>query len=180
LQSATGFAIYKKLQLQIAVFRHANNHRPTKKLHILLIFIICYFLQAPGTALATLGLIIATQLFKQGKLKMHLVNNTVKGIEFITLPERLMMADTSAFRSQLKNFTSKHQPKLALDLSQLVFIDSNGLAALVGCLKIARRNSGNLCLFGMREEVRVLFELTRLNKLFPIVNHHDEALRVLA
>jgi len=111
---------------------------------------------------------------------MQLEHHTQESIEFIHLPERLMMADAPAVKTQLQVMLNKQKPKLAFDLSQLEYIDSSGLAVLVSCLQNARRKSGDLCLYGMRDTVRVLFELTRLYDVFPIVDERSEAVRSLS
>ena len=51
-------------------------------------------------------------------------------------------------------------------MRQLEYIDSSGLAVLVNCLQSSRKKSGDVCLFGMRDTVRALFELTRLQSVF--------------
>ncbi len=51
-------------------------------------------------------------------------------------------------------------------MRQVEYIDSSGLAVLVSCLESSRKKSGDVCLFGMRDTVRALFELTRLEGVF--------------
>jgi anti-sigma B factor antagonist len=111
---------------------------------------------------------------------MQLEHTTDQNIEFIRLPRRLMMADAKETKKSLHGFIGKKQPLIALDMSSVEFIDSSGLAVLVNCLQTSRRNSGEICLYGMRDTVKALFEITRLHTLFPIVNHRQEALRRLS
>lgn len=106
---------------------------------------------------------------------MHLEHTTHQNIDFIRLPRRILMADAKETKRSLFGFLGKKQPLLALDMSAVEFIDSSGLAVLVNCLQTTRRNSGDLCLFGLRDTVRTLFEITRLHTLFPIVDHRQDA-----
>jgi len=111
---------------------------------------------------------------------MTLQHHTQDNIDVIKLPERILMADARAARSSLKTFAKRKQPLLALDLGQTRFIDSSGLAVLVSVLQASRRNSGEVCLFGMQETVRALFELTRLDTVFPIEANSAAAIRRLS
>jgi anti-sigma B factor antagonist len=55
------------------------------------------------------------------------------------------------------------------DLSQVDYIDSPGLGVMVLIHKRASRNGGNLKIRGLQGIVKDLFELTRLNKVFEIL-----------
>lgn len=101
-------------------------------------------------------------------------------VDIIRLPQRLMMADASSARTQFTQTLKKQKPLLAIDLTALEYIDSSGLAVLVNCLQQARRRSGEVCLFGMSDTVKVLFELTRLYDLFPVADELNEAVRSLS
>ena len=111
---------------------------------------------------------------------MQLEHTNDQDIEFIRLPRRILMADAKETKKSLHSYIDKQQPRLALDMSGVEFIDSSGLAVLINCLQASRRNSGDLCLFGMRDTVRALFELTRLHNVFPIEERRQDALERLS
>jgi anti-sigma B factor antagonist len=111
---------------------------------------------------------------------MQLEHQAQNGIDVIKLPQRILMADARAARKGLKRFTRTGQPLLALDMGDTEFIDSSGLAVLVNCLQASRRRNGEVCLFGMQEPVQTLFEITRLNTVFPIEVRRDDAIRRLS
>ncbi len=58
--------------------------------------------------------------------------------------------------------------KLVLDLSRLRFVDSSGLGAMLSCLRQLSAKSGDLKLCGMSKQVRALFELVRMHRIFDI------------
>ncbi len=60
-----------------------------------------------------------------------------------------------------------------IDMSRVVFVDSMGLSVLVSSLKHSREAGGELALAGLQPTVRLIFELTRLDKAFRI--YHDRA-----
>jgi anti-sigma B factor antagonist len=63
------------------------------------------------------------------------------------------------------------------DLSRLRFTDSSGLGALISCLRKVNANGGDLKLCAMSDQVRALFELVRMHKVFDIYATREEAVR---
>ncbi|MEO7162881.1 MAG: STAS domain-containing protein [Bdellovibrionia bacterium] len=63
----------------------------------------------------------------------------------------------------------KKKPKaVVVDLSQVGFIDSSGIATLVEALKEAKNIGAPFTLCGMSEKIMDVFELARLDKVFKI------------
>ncbi len=62
------------------------------------------------------------------------------------------------------------QPKLPvlLDLSQVRFIPSLGLGTLVMLMRNLKKNNQRLLLVGVQSDVRTVFAITRLDKLFEM------------
>lgn len=69
--------------------------------------------------------------------------------------------------------------KAILDMSQLQFVDSSGLGAILSCLRHLNKQQGDLYLCSMTKPVRTLFELVRMHRVFQIFNTREEALRAL-
>lgn len=76
--------------------------------------------------------------------------------------------------------SGEQPPHLVLDLSAVTYIDSAGLGAVVSIVKDARDHSRDVCLCGLRTEVRVLIELVRLHELIDIFQTPVEAIRAIA
>jgi len=66
--------------------------------------------------------------------------------------------------------------KFLIDFSNTGYIDSSGLGVLVSLSKKIREQGGELRLANLNEDLRTLFELTKLDTLFHIANNRDEAL----
>ena len=109
---------------------------------------------------------------------MNLEHRTHESVDIVKLPARLMMADSSEARSRLKRIIKQGSARLILDLSDMEFIDSSGLAALVNSMQTARKKNGDVCLMRMNETVRTLFELTQLLNVFEVFD--DEATAIAA
>lgn len=67
--------------------------------------------------------------------------------------------------------------KVVLDLSRLRFVDSSGLGAMLSCLRQLTANHGDLKLCGMSKQVRTLFEVVRMHRIFDIYASQEEAAR---
>jgi anti-sigma B factor antagonist len=69
---------------------------------------------------------------------------------------------------------------LVVDLDQVSFIDSSGLAALVGAAKRAAAHGASLQVVCARPRTRQLFRLTGLDGQLPLARTLDGALQSLA
>ena len=65
---------------------------------------------------------------------------------------------------------------ILVNLSEVPYMDSAGLGVLVSGLKNTNRQNGDLRLWGLQPDVRNIFELTRLNKVFQIFDDEKAAL----
>lgn len=66
---------------------------------------------------------------------------------------------------------------LIFDLSGVDFMDGAGLGFVLGCLRRLQRQGGQLKLSGLNRQVRMLFELLNLHRVFEIFNEPHEAVR---
>lgn len=71
------------------------------------------------------------------------------------------------------------QNKIAVDISQVKLVDSGGLGALVALLKNVMSHQGKLALVGMHKSVRMMFELSRMDRQFLLVDDVPKALDAL-
>jgi len=71
---------------------------------------------------------------------------------------------------------SKKTPKIVINFSKVAYVDSSGLATLVELLKNMKAYSGRMRLVGLSPKIKSLFEITKLEKLFEIMNTEDEAI----
>ena len=71
-------------------------------------------------------------------------------------------------RDTLGDLTKAASPQIVVNLAGATYIDSSGLGVLMGARRDALKGGGRLALCGMTKDVRMVFELTRLNKFFEI------------
>lgn len=73
-------------------------------------------------------------------------------------------------------FQKREQQKVILNLTDVPYIDSSGIASLVEGLQEAKRLSARLILVGLNDGPRHVLELTRLLGVFEIAATEQEAL----
>jgi anti-sigma B factor antagonist len=86
------------------------------------------------------------------------------------------LSRSPTLRSTLRDAQAKKPGRLVVDLSAVDYMDSSGVATLVEALQIARRNNTKMVLCGMKDRVRSIFEIARLDTVFTIADSRDAAL----
>jgi anti-sigma B factor antagonist len=89
--------------------------------------------------------------------------------------ERMDAHNSGTFKEQMLALFDEGRCRLIIDLSNVRFVDSSGLGALVSGFKNASARDGNLKLCGLQPQVRSMFELTRLHRVFEIFTTVEEA-----
>jgi len=74
----------------------------------------------------------------------------------------------------------KEYSSLLVDMSRVESLDSHGLMALVSTLTLAQRMNKRFGLFGVSPSVRIVFELTQLDRVFDIFDRHPAELEAVA
>lgn len=86
----------------------------------------------------------------------------------LVLDGRFDAFETERFRTTADQILASGVTNLSVDLSDVIFVDSSGLAELVRTMKHCRENGGELFIVSPSDPVRVIFELTRLDAAFTI------------
>jgi len=88
------------------------------------------------------------------------------------------MSEAEPMRLRLEELADSRIPVIVLDLTEMDFICSAGLAAIISAHLRSRHHRGQIKLVNPQPAVKDLLELTRLTKLFPVHETLDQALRV--
>lgn len=79
-------------------------------------------------------------------------------------------------RDRLADVSDTRPSRLVLDLSGVTFVDSMGLGVLLGASKRVRAEGGELRIAGPNDDLRRLFEITLLDRVFEIDASRADAL----
>jgi len=83
----------------------------------------------------------------------------------------------SVFRRRTGELFEKNMSRFVMDVSALSFIDSMGLGAMISLLRRVHEKKGDLKVCGLTNDIKQIFEITRLNKLFDVCKDVDNACR---
>ena len=75
----------------------------------------------------------------------------------------------------LEDIAATTAGRVVVNLADATFLDSSALAALVKTVKRCRMRGGDVRLCGVQPSVRLVFELTRLDRAFDMFASEDEA-----
>jgi len=95
----------------------------------------------------------------------------------LDLTGRLTAATSPQVRDKFKQLIDGGRNNILLDMGNVSFIDSSGLAALVSGLKFAREQGGWLRLVHVTDTIMQTLTLTRLNRVLGVYSNVEEALQ---
>jgi anti-sigma B factor antagonist len=108
---------------------------------------------------------------------MEIANDGIGDVAVAVVPvEELDASNAGEFKRDIAPVL-EGSTKLVLDLGRLRFVDSSGLGAFISCLRKLNAKGGDLKLCGMSKQVRALFELVRMHRIFDIYDTKQEAVR---
>jgi anti-sigma B factor antagonist len=85
------------------------------------------------------------------------------------------LSNSDQLKAELVSLIDQHHKIIILDLQELKYVDSAFLGALVSALKYAISLQLDIVLVGLRNDIRDLIKLIRLDKVFKIYNYAEEA-----
>lgn len=88
----------------------------------------------------------------------------------------ITLAESPDFHQSLLNLCNESPRHLIVDLTGVNYMDSSGVGTLVDVYRKVRSKKGKMTLVGLSDAVRSLFEITKLDTFFSIVNSRQEAL----
>ena len=90
----------------------------------------------------------------------------------------LTAADVDAFRDACFAWTDEHAEVtvIVINMAETTFMDSSGLGVLIALLKHMAGRGGDVTVAALRDEVRMVFEITRAYKIFEIFDTASEAM----
>jgi anti-sigma B factor antagonist len=108
---------------------------------------------------------------------MKLETSTVAGIALVKpIGEHLDYENVEEFRRQMGEVLSA-ATEVVLDMSQLQFVDSSGLGAILSSLRRLSSEGGDLRLAGVNPSVAALLQLVRLDQIIGIYESSEAAVR---
>jgi anti-sigma B factor antagonist len=109
-------------------------------------------------------------IIEQGSEAGHYVIAARGEIDLFTAPE---------LKQVITEVIESGERRVAIDLSEVSFLDSTALGVLIGAVKRLRSRGGALAVVNTDSSIAKTFEITGLDQIFTIVSSRAEALEAL-
>lgn len=86
----------------------------------------------------------------------------------VYLSGEMDVSTANEVKENLINLISKQSADIKLDMTNLDYIDSTGLGALIGVLKRLKENDRDIYITNTKKNVRKIFNITGLDKIFKV------------
>ena len=90
---------------------------------------------------------------------------------------QLIVGNRTELKTKVLEELEKGARKVLIDFARTGYIDSSGLGVLVSLSKKIREQGGELRLANLNDDLKTLFELTKLDTLFQISDTKERALQ---
>lgn len=98
-------------------------------------------------------------------------------VTVVDVDGQLIVGNRQELKQQVLDELEKGERKFLIDFTNTGYIDSSGLGVLVSLSKKIREQGGEMRLASLNSDLRVLFELTKLDTLFRIADSREEGLQ---
>ncbi|HMZ06793.1 MAG TPA: STAS domain-containing protein [Anaerolineales bacterium] len=106
---------------------------------------------------------------------MEIIKSSRSNFPVLQLKGRFDAHEVEPVNTWLAEQTKAGNVKIIVSLEGVNFVDSTALSTLVRGLKLCREKNGDLHICSLQQPVRVIFELTRLDKAFDIFATEEDA-----
>ncbi|PSF37532.1 anti-sigma factor antagonist [Aphanothece hegewaldii CCALA 016] len=80
----------------------------------------------------------------------------------------------SKFRQEINELVQAQTEVIIIDFKDVTFMDSSGLGALVLSLKAVRSAGAKMFICSINEQIKMLFELTSMDRVFEVFASLEE------
>lgn len=113
-------------------------------------------------------------------MSLTLSTRDSQGVTVITASGRIVFGEESnALRREIKPIVQTPAAAVVIDLSDVAYMDSGGIGALVGLYTTARATGGQFTLAGANSKVMHVLEITKLAGVLGMYGNADEAVAKL-
>jgi len=106
---------------------------------------------------------------------MEIITEKVGAVFKMAINGRLVVSTTEAFKNALAEAISENQ-WIVLDLTEMSYIDSSGLGAMVFAQQKLSEKGGSLRLAGLQPKPRIVFDITKVYRIFEIFDNIETAI----
>lgn len=110
---------------------------------------------------------------------MNMTREHKEGVEIVKLSGSLDFYSSPPFRNKFQKILQTRPERLLVDLTDVAYIDSSGLATFIEAFQVMKRYQGQLIMAGLQERVFSVFQIAKLDQVFSLAETKEEALQQL-
>ena len=107
---------------------------------------------------------------------MRVKVNQQNNITILTILDDMILDTLAEFQQTIDSLIADGHFSIMLDFYHLEFISSRGLGAIGKLVDVLRKKGGDLKIFGMKKEVKHLFDICGLSRIIDVFQTQDDAL----
>src|SRR6266705_5545425 len=107
-------------------------------------------------------------------MPLTIAQRSASDVMILDLNGRLWILDLP-LRDLMNRLLSERHRHFVLNLARVDYIDSSGLGQLISIWTSIRNKNGHMTILNPNKRVQRLFDITRLNTVFEILQNEDEA-----
>src|SRR6266566_7096767 len=101
-------------------------------------------------------------------MDLDVETGTVGDASLLSLRGEIDVYTAPRLRQAIIDLVDGGATNIVVDMEKVDFLDSTGLGVLVGGLKRVRMKEGSLAIVTSQDKILKIFDITGLNKVFPI------------
>ena len=102
-------------------------------------------------------------------MSLKLTSSEVEGVSLVALSGRIILGEEStALREKLKSLIAAGNKKIVLNMSEVTYIDSSGLGALVAAHLSAKTAGASIRLCNLGQKFHEVMQMTKLLTVFDV------------
>lgn len=111
-------------------------------------------------------------------MQLTIANRQVGDVAVVDLSGRIVLGgESNSLRECVTGLLGEKKQKIVLNMSQVTFVDSAGVGALVSCLRSAQTRGATLKLCSPTQQVRSILTITKLISVFGVADDESQAVQ---
>lgn len=108
---------------------------------------------------------------------MKIVRKILGDVAVFEIEGEIDAEHSASLKRALEKSFTENAKHLVLNLEKVGFIDSTGLGVFISLMRKLKERGGEIKLAALQDEVKSIFEITRLYRVFDILRTPEEAIQ---
>ena len=105
---------------------------------------------------------------------MEITENTIPDGVILRLEGDIDLNSSPSLRKLLKNYISQKTKIIAVNMKEVLYMDSSGIATFIEAYQHQKKYHGRFVLIDVQQHVQSVFTMTRVDKIFHMVEKEED------